>query len=525
MTLSTCTLIKYVVASVVCIFYIGIILIGIGEGNNIANFGGPAVEYPLLFAVLILLTYNEGFQVGVLRSEHLDANDIEQEGYPRAARIHRLMFSNGSQLKRLLIGQSFFVVLSTFLIAQLTTFDTWPAVAGVSPWFMDIFIRSGLPGVFVTICCAQLLPSMLAKEYPLQALNVPGVYSVIYAALAVETIGIVQFTYLSVAFVKSVWIRQTAPPAGHTHKPLPGGDVEERAMLNGSQTVPDWVTKSLGDSSPSKAITSTAKAAAPVPAIVYVYYALDMLKYTLSTAMALMCLMWVLFCIGSGYSSSSGPIIAHYFLVVLALIVVFYCEGLKVAVVGTCYLEKDDPSLLASPAAASIHALLNEQPEGVQRFLLGRQLIVVPLNFLVAQITNFSLFPASYIGSNLGYFLLVSLGLPGMLLLLMLSQLTPQLVAESDGLAFMSKKGNYSVAYVALCIEKLGLTSFAWVLFALVEKLACQSQGFNMKGAKEEAEAEVAAVDNEGGSVHFSNPLRKSFMHIYQEQEQDENDV
>ena len=34
---------------------------------------------------------------------------------------------------------------------------------GVNTIITDIFIRSGLPGAFVTICCAQLLPSMIAK--------------------------------------------------------------------------------------------------------------------------------------------------------------------------------------------------------------------------------------------------------------------------------------------------------------------------------------------------------------------------
>lgn len=36
-------------------------------------------------------------------------------------------------------------------------------IAGVNSVVMDIFVRSGLPGAFVTICCAQLLPSMLSK--------------------------------------------------------------------------------------------------------------------------------------------------------------------------------------------------------------------------------------------------------------------------------------------------------------------------------------------------------------------------
>ena len=51
-------------------------------------------------------------------------------------------------------------------------------------------------------------------------------------------------------------------------------------------------------------------------------------------------------------------------------------------------------------------------PDGVKRFLLGRQLIVVPLGFLVAQITHFDRYPA-YNFSPALYFFTISLGLPG----------------------------------------------------------------------------------------------------------------
>ena len=56
-------------------------------------------------------------------------------------------------------------------------------------------------------------------------------------------------------------------------------------------------------------------------------------------------------------------------------------------------------------------------PDGVKRFLLGRQLIVVPLGFLVAQITHFNRYP-TYNFSPALYFFTISLGLPGKMMLL-----------------------------------------------------------------------------------------------------------
>ena len=74
--------------------------------------------------------------------------------------------------------------------------------------------------------------------------------------------------------------------------------------------------------------------------------------------------------------------------------------------------------------------------------------------------------------SSTAYIMLVGLGLPGMLILLQFAQLTPQLAAESDGVGFMNKRGCFALAYVALAIEKLGLTSFSWVLYAVIDKVS-----------------------------------------------------
>ena len=86
------TYIRYVLATCVCVLAICVIFYGISNGYNLGNFGGPFVEIPLLVAISILLAYNEGFQVGCLRVEHLDSTTIEADGFPRAARIHRLIF-------------------------------------------------------------------------------------------------------------------------------------------------------------------------------------------------------------------------------------------------------------------------------------------------------------------------------------------------------------------------------------------------------------------------------------------------
>ena len=63
----------------------------------------------------------------------------------------------------------------------------------------------------------------------------------------------------------------------------------------------------------------------------------------------------------------------------------------------------------------NIYGIWIQGPDGVKRFLLGRQLIVVPLGFVVAQITNFGRFPVNNFPTAL-YFLTINLGFPGKIL-------------------------------------------------------------------------------------------------------------
>ena len=125
------TITKHLVASSVAILCVVIVFTGINGSYNTFHFGGPLFGFSLLICVLVLLACNEGFQVGILGIEHHCNKVIEDNGFIRAAKIHRLMFkSNESKLRQLLIGQSFLVVLSTFIIANLTTFTNFPEIKG-----------------------------------------------------------------------------------------------------------------------------------------------------------------------------------------------------------------------------------------------------------------------------------------------------------------------------------------------------------------------------------------------------------
>ena len=100
-----------------------IIVVGIIEDNNVADFGGPGIELILFFAFGYLLFLNEGYQVALLGIKNDKIHAYTSS--PKVYKIFQLMFEDKDEMPRLFLGQSFQVVLSTFVISQLTTFNKW----------------------------------------------------------------------------------------------------------------------------------------------------------------------------------------------------------------------------------------------------------------------------------------------------------------------------------------------------------------------------------------------------------------
>eukprot|EP00602_Paraphysomonas_sp_CaronLab_P003171 CAMPEP_0185039316 /NCGR_PEP_ID=MMETSP1103-20130426/36053_1 /TAXON_ID=36769 /ORGANISM="Paraphysomonas bandaiensis, Strain Caron Lab Isolate" /LENGTH=532 /DNA_ID=CAMNT_0027578157 /DNA_START=126 /DNA_END=1724 /DNA_ORIENTATION=+ len=463
---------KYFVSTVGIVLSCIIVFTGIGADYNVADFGGPVLEFITFFLALLLLAMNEAFQVGVLNTQHLDAQYIRDEGYPRAAKVHELMFGTKaapveSNVKRLLIGQSFMVVLCSFTLAQLTTFKYYPLFVPMPEALFSGLVRSGLPGVVLVICFAQLTPSLMAKEYPLRILNIPGIYSTIYLALLIEQCGLVHFVYVFYGIVNRVCFAGTS----RNPTPLSGKELSDTESVSHKSTeeVCEYSEEEdTEDSACEVAIEGAVQTARMIDTI------LLYVRYVLSTGLTVLCIVFVLGCIGSGHSMLEINVGVQFFLGFLALVIVTYCEGLKVAVVSTTHLDSED--MKAYPTAYKIHRLLNSSvSEGVKKFLLGRQLTVVPLGFLIAALTHFENLNRDNFPGGL-YFIVVTAGLPGVLILLQIAQLTPQLLAQQNSILFLNLPGSYLLVLWTLAVESLGIVNFTWVLYFAIDKLLCRKR-------------------------------------------------
>ena len=306
--------------------------------------------------------------------------------YHRAAKTHKLMFEQGrGRLKQLLIGQSFMVVTCSFLIAQLTAFpnlsiDVLLSILNVSnvtssPGVIDtvffIFVQSGLPGVIITVTFAQLLPSIFSKQYPLQFLNILGVHTTIRVALMIENIGIVKFVYV-IFYGFKLFFNQISNDSRSRN------DKDQSSLLDNSYhnifLIDDDILEYEENESPCEDVqteknppSNENKGTHNADTIPRGYFTVFMnIFLTFASFCLTVCsIIFLVYGVYHGFSTFGEDIhpALQFIILGFVLLIVFYCEGLKIAIVSTAHL--DHVAVQAKGGnhnAVQIHQLLHPSP-------------------------------------------------------------------------------------------------------------------------------------------------------------------
>lgn len=345
------------------------------------------------------------------------------ESYPHAARIRRAVFEGENKLPRLFLGLAF---QTSYIISQLTSFNDFPYDQSVPNWVVDVFARSGFAGVLLTVNVAQLFPSILAQKYPAAFLQyTPLVYPSIWLALGIESIGVLDATHVIVYILEKVYFGNS--------------DGEES----------DKVSENMACS-----ITST-------------------VKCIFSCLLTLASAAFVCYSIAMGYSILELAPSALYVCLVLMYVLVFYCGGTKIAIVTCSSFTREELVERSLPTQFYDILTSKEMWDRAAAFLQGRQMLVVPAGFFIAQITFFSTGHETL--SPILYYILIGLGLPGMLLTIQLAQLAPQIIASRHPRRFLALPGARSLVRLGLLIDQLGFTRCAFVLRSTVECIAVKS--------------------------------------------------
>lgn len=153
-----------------------------------------------------------------------------------------------------------------------------------------------------------------------------------------------------------------------------------------------------------------------------------------------------------------------------------HATGLKIAIVGSGdltraqfvakgYNQRVFDALHGRGKPSEAEEEEDHQPEAkkrqISKFLLGRQMMCVPCGFLLSNLFLFSGYDQLH---PFAFFLLVGLGLPGMLFAMQLVQLAPQVLAGKYPAGMLSLPFSATFVRVALAIEKLGITQSAFLI-------------------------------------------------------------
>ena len=177
-----------------------IVLFGIlsGESSLTLVFGSPIwLTFLLLLLTLLLLSSLEGSQIAIVSLSDRDHDQLVEarSDYPTAYSVMRLICSK-LRSQQYLAGRQFFVILTVFVIAQITSFPrmeflpfTDYPVAQLPDWINLICFKFGFLGALLVLWTAQLIPQYFANRHPDMFLNFPGNFMVVRLCLLIESIG------------------------------------------------------------------------------------------------------------------------------------------------------------------------------------------------------------------------------------------------------------------------------------------------------------------------------------------------
>jgi hypothetical protein len=174
------------------------------------------------------------------------------------------------------------------------------------------------------------------KEYPLEFLNIFGVYSIVRLALFIEEIGIVQFTHLLVSFVEYLWDSKLNSSNNTTNVIHLRGEKDHQKLDQNEakdEITIDFLINSDSANTPTTENENIENINLLISSDTFKTHSsgfsnfIEKSKYVFSTILSISCFGFVIFCVIKGYSSSNKTILAQFSVLICALFVFFYCEG------------------------------------------------------------------------------------------------------------------------------------------------------------------------------------------------------
>jgi hypothetical protein len=428
---------KYFYATVIVNLLVLVAVICIGNQYCVLQIH-PAGLFILLIIALIWLGYIEGLHYSVVCLEKRDMAQFT-EMFPLACKNHAKV-NTTEKVKKFLVGRQFFVIFVVFLIAQITSFPYIPKNFGGMPeTLVTVLFQTGLPGIAIVLTYGQLLSQLYAEQYVMSFSNLLGCNFVTDVCMGAEYIGICHFSHLlfrTAAILTCGSIRRA-------EQTMTDDNLIDRKLQEHAEE---------GENSRFEYVVAD-------PMIYEETTAFDVFRYIWSTCVTLFSVLIIMYGIGAEYYVLPTSNIGTYFVFFAALTLLFYLEGLMIAIVAIQYYDRES-FREAYPRTYMLHELVT-RPDNVKRFIIGRQFCTVLTNFMLAQSTVFAAWPSDGFEPTL-FWICVKSGLVGVLTVLSFGQLLPELLAAQYPLRFLDMYGCYSIVYISLFFDWIGVGHCAW---------------------------------------------------------------
>jgi len=151
----------------------------------------------LFLVVLVLLGIMEGLQIALveLKRQH---PDTYKHSHPRAYKLGQVAAIDDN-IEKFLMGRQVSVVCLVFFAAKLTTIhgrDEDGFLFPVPEVVQTLLLETGLLACVIVVIVAQLVPQIVASQYPVQFMQLFVNMPAYYTCIALEMTGITHFTWV-----------------------------------------------------------------------------------------------------------------------------------------------------------------------------------------------------------------------------------------------------------------------------------------------------------------------------------------
>lgn len=145
-------------------------------------------------------------------------------------------------------------------------------------------------------------------------------------------------------------------------------------------------------------------------------------------------------------------------------------EGMQIAAFALLNYPEED---LKKFGVASANCMLMFEGSNLQAFLIGRQMFVASLMFIVAKIASITVetSESNIFGVSDGFQTFLNTGLLGALVLTIMGSLAWRIIASAYPLAFMSNPLIYVIIRACLFLELIGICSCVWPLAKIIRMI------------------------------------------------------